>query len=60
MNDRKPADLDYFDDVLDLVGDTPLLRLNRVTRGIAAPVLAKLELLNPGGSVKDRIARGMI
>ena len=63
MNDRKPADpadLDYFDDVLDLVGNTPLLRLKRVTRGISAAVLAKLEFLNPGGSVKDRIGRGMI
>ncbi|MFV0319308.1 MAG: cystathionine beta-synthase [Microbacterium sp.] len=42
--------------VLDLVGDTPLVRLNRVTDGIAATVLAKVEYLNPGGSSKDRIA----
>jgi cystathionine beta-synthase len=42
--------------VLDLIGDTPLVKLNRVTDGIAATVLVKLEYLNPGGSSKDRIA----
>ena len=41
--------------VLDLVGNTPLVRLQRITRGLAPTVLAKLEYLNPGGSVKDRI-----
>jgi len=46
--------------VVDLVGDTPLVRLRRVTDGIAATVLAKLEYLNPGGSSKDRIAARII
>jgi cystathionine beta-synthase len=46
--------------VLDLVGNTPLVRLNNVTDGIAATVLAKVEYFNPGGSVKDRIALPMI
>src|ERR1700712_4322908 len=46
--------------VIDLVGNTPLVRLNSVTEGIAATVLAKVEYLNPGGSVKDRIALRMI
>ena len=46
--------------VIDLVGDTPLVRLNAVTEGIAATVLAKVEYFNPGGSVKDRIALRMI
>ena len=46
----------YADSVLDLVGSTPLVRLNSVTRGIRATVLAKLEYMNPGGSIKDRIA----
>ena len=46
--------------VVDLVGDTPLVRLGRVTDGIAATVLAKLEYLNPGGSSKDRIAARII
>jgi cystathionine beta-synthase len=44
----------------DLVGDTPLVRLRRVTEGIECPVYAKLEYLNPGGSVKDRIALIMV
>jgi cystathionine beta-synthase len=46
--------------VVDLVGDTPLIRLNRVTAGLAATVLVKAEFLNPGGSVKDRIATRII
>ncbi len=46
----------YANTVLDLVGNTPLVKLNRVTEGIAATVLAKVEYLNPGGSSKDRIA----
>ncbi len=44
-----------YDSVLDTVGWTPLIRLNRVTRGIRTPVYAKAEFFNPGGSVKDRI-----
>jgi cystathionine beta-synthase len=48
------------DSVLELVGNTPLVRLNRVTEGIAATVLAKVEYFNPGGSVKDRIAVKMV
>ncbi|GAA2985561.1 cystathionine beta-synthase [Microbacterium terrae] len=50
----------YARSVADLVGDTPLVQLNRVTDGIAATVLAKVEYLNPGGSAKDRIARRII
>jgi cystathionine beta-synthase len=50
----------YYDNVVELIGNTPLVRLNRVTEGIAATVLAKVEYLNPGGSVKDRIALRMI
>ncbi|MFT4233823.1 MAG: pyridoxal-phosphate dependent enzyme [Microbacterium sp.] len=44
----------------DLVGDTPLVRLNSVTAGIDATVLVKLEYLNPGGSSKDRIAKRIL
>jgi len=44
------------DTVLDLIGNTPLVRLHNVTDGLAATVLVKLEYLNPGGSSKDRIA----
>ncbi|MCJ7618972.1 MAG: cysteine synthase family protein [Anaerolineae bacterium] len=46
--------------VLDLIGNTPLVRLNKVTAGLEAEVLAKLEYLNPSGSIKDRIALCMI
>ncbi|MCC6382518.1 MAG: cysteine synthase A [Dehalococcoidia bacterium] len=48
------------DTVLDLIGRTPLVRLHRVVPEGAATVLGKLENLNPGGSVKDRIALAMI
>jgi cysteine synthase A len=47
-------------DVTELIGHTPILRLRRVVPGDAAEVYAKLEFLNPGGSVKDRAALGMI
>ncbi|MFP5335583.1 MAG: cystathionine beta-synthase [Actinomycetes bacterium] len=50
----------YAEHVIDLVGNTPLVRLTRVTEGIAATVLAKVEYMNPGGSVKDRIALRMV
>jgi cystathionine beta-synthase len=50
----------YASSVTDLIGRTPLVRLNRVTEGIGATVLAKAEFFNPGGSVKDRIARKII
>jgi len=46
--------------VLDLVGATPLVRLNRIPKPGGAIVLAKMESLNPGGSVKDRIALSMV
>jgi cysteine synthase A len=48
------------DNITDLVGHTPLVRLNRVTNGAVATVVAKLESFNPGGSVKDRIGLAMI
>jgi cystathionine beta-synthase len=48
------------DSLVDLIGDTPLLRLNRVTDGLTCTVVVKLEMLNPGGSVKDRPALAMI
>ena len=52
--------MDVHDSLVDLVGNTPLVRLHSVTEGIAADVLAKVEYFNPGGSVKDRIALRMI
>jgi cystathionine beta-synthase len=50
----------YVESLIDLVGNTPLVKLQRVTDGIAPTVLAKVEYFNPGGSVKDRIATRMI
>jgi cystathionine beta-synthase len=50
----------YYDNVVQIIGKTPLVRLNSVTDGIAATVLAKVEYFNPGGSVKDRIALRMV
>ena len=48
------------EDVTQLVGNTPLVRLRRVTEGAVADVVAKLEYFNPGGSVKDRIGLAML
>ncbi|SPF03917.1 cystathionine beta-synthase [Streptomyces sp. MA5143a] len=52
--------MQFHDSMISLVGNTPLVRLNSVTEGIQATVLAKVEYFNPGGSVKDRIALRMI
>src|ERR1041384_5411644 len=46
--------------VLDLVGSTPIVRLDRISRDVPGTILAKLEYMNPGGSVKDRIGLAMI
>jgi cystathionine beta-synthase len=50
----------YAEHVMDLVGDTPLVKLTKVAEGLRPLVLAKVEYFNPGGSVKDRIALRMI
>jgi len=52
--------LEYYPNILALIGNTPLVKLNKVTAGVECLVLAKLEYLNPGGSVKDRIGVAMI
>src|ERR1700730_4416269 len=48
------------DTILQSIGKTPLVRLRRVTEGLKANVYAKMESLNPGGSVKDRVALAMV
>ena len=60
MNDRPPRNARALDSVLETIGWTPLIRLNRVTDGARTPVFAKAEFFNPGGSVKDRIGLAMI
>jgi cystathionine beta-synthase len=50
----------FYDSVIDLVGNTPLVRLSTLDRDVPATVLAKVEYFNPGGSVKDRIAVRMV
>ena len=52
--------MEYAEHIADLVGNTPLVKLNSLTEGLKPLVLAKVEYLNPGGSVKDRIALRMI
>ncbi|HEV2129382.1 MAG TPA: cystathionine beta-synthase [Thermomicrobiales bacterium] len=56
----KRPDGGVYENVIEALGNTPLVRLNSVTRDIRTPVYAKLEMLNPGGSVKDRIGIRMI
>ena len=50
----------FFDSILDLVGNTPLVRLNNIVEPGMATVFAKMETLNPTGSVKDRMAVHMV
>ncbi len=50
----------YHNSILDLFGKTPLIKLNKITRGLKPAIFAKMESLNPGGSVKDRIGLAMI
>jgi cystathionine beta-synthase len=52
--------VDVHESLADVVGNTPLVRLNRVTGTLATPVYVKLEYVNPGGSVKDRAALSMV
>ncbi|MGH9530857.1 MAG: PLP-dependent cysteine synthase family protein, partial [Terriglobales bacterium] len=60
MKTAEASRLRVADDITELVGETPLLRLRRVVPSGAAEIFAKLEYLNPGGSVKDRAAIGII
>src|SRR5436309_13147237 len=50
----------YYNTILELIGNIPLVRLHHVARDVPPIVLAKMEMLNPGGSVKDRIGPAMI
>ena len=50
----------YYNNILETIGNTPLIRLNKITKDIQATVLAKVEYFNPGNSVKDRMALKMV
>jgi cystathionine beta-synthase len=52
--------VEYAEHMIELVGNTPLVRLTSVAAGLKPLVLAKVEYFNPGGSVKDRIALRMV
>ena len=50
----------YYNNILETIGNTPMVKLNRITANVKATVLAKVEFFNPGNSVKDRMALKMI
>ncbi len=52
--------ISYYDSILETIGNTPLVRLNRVTENVKGLILAKVESFNPGGSVKDRIGVSIV
>ncbi|MDQ2903549.1 MAG: cystathionine beta-synthase [Chloroflexota bacterium] len=54
------GEMRYYNTLLEAIGDTPLVRLHRIASDVPPLVLAKMEMLNPGGSVKDRIGPAMI
>jgi cysteine synthase len=60
LKNSEVSHLGVADDIIELVGGTPVLRLKRLTPAGSADIFAKLEYLNPGGSVKDRAAIGII
>src|SRR4051812_31328738 len=60
VNQDTLASVEVYDSVVELIGNTPLVRLRAVAEGLPAPVYAKVEYFNPGGSVKDRIAVRMV
>src|SRR5712691_6207289 len=54
------GEMHYDKSILELIGETPLVRLNSISSGVPPLLLAKMEMLNPGGSIKDRIGPAMI
>src|SRR6185437_4654004 len=52
--------MQYFNNILEVIGNTPLVKLNKLTKDIPATVLAKVETFNPGNSIKDRMALKMV
>jgi cystathionine beta-synthase len=52
--------MEYFNNILEVIGNTPLVKINRITKDIPATILAKVETYNPGNSIKDRMALKMV
>jgi cysteine synthase len=52
--------MNIYDSIVDTIGNTPMVRLNRITKGLNVNIIVKCEYLNPSGSIKDRIALRMI
>ena len=52
--------MNYKNNVIELIGNTPLIKLNKINKGLKPQIFAKLESSNPGGSVKDRIGIAML
>ncbi len=52
--------MEYVNSMLEVIGKTPLLKLNKVAKDVPANVFVKLEYLNPSGSYKDRMALAMV
>ena len=52
--------MQYFNNILEVIGNTPLVKINRITKDIPATILAKVETYNPGNSIKDRMALKMV
>jgi cystathionine beta-synthase len=60
VRSQQAAGADVKDSILDAIGETPLVRLSRIGAGVAPQLVAKVEALNPGGSIKDRVAAALI
>jgi cystathionine beta-synthase len=60
MTTAAPAGREISDSILDVIGETPLVRLSRIGKDLRPQLVAKLEALNPGGSIKDRVAVALI
>src|SRR6266852_1001986 len=52
--------MEVFGSILELVGNTPIIRLNKISKAVSSTLLVKMESLNPGGSVKDRVGIAML
>src|SRR5881296_2252933 len=60
LTEAPQGKMHYYNTMFDAIGKTPLMRLNRVASDVQPLILAKMEMFNPGGSVKDRIGPAMI